>query len=73
MAQHTSIKISSTSFSMRTLARDDTALWTRLKFGAGLPLHRFDKVQLAFLTNDDPGWALSKIFEIGAIAPALIT
>ena len=73
IAQQTSIKISSTSFSIRTLARDGIALCTFMKLGAGLPLQRFDNVQLAFLTNDEPGYALSRISAIGLIAPALMT
>lgn len=72
-AQHTSINISSTSFSIRTLARDGTALLTYSKLGAGLPLHRLESVQLAFLTKDEPGFALSRMVEIGVITPAYIT
>lgn len=73
IAQHTSIRISSTSFSIRTFASEGIALLTFSKLGAGLPLHKFERVQLAFLTNDDPGCALSKISAIGFMAPALIT
>ena len=55
---------------MRTYAKEDTARATLAKCGAGLPLHRFDKAQLAFLTNEDPGMALSRISEINGIAPS---
>ena len=58
---------------MRTLASDATALLTLLKSGAGLPLQKFDSVQLAFLTKLDPGYALSSMLEMGLTAPALIT
>jgi hypothetical protein len=73
MAQHTSIRMSSTSFSITTLAREGMARCTLWKSGGGLPLHRLDRVQLAFLTNDEPGIALSRISEMGATAPALMT
>lgn len=73
IAQQTSTKISSKSFSIRTLANDGTALLTLSKFGAGLPLHKFERVQLAFLTNDDPGFAWSRMAAIGSTAPAKIT
>jgi len=65
--------MSSRSFSINTLARDGIALFTLSKLGAGLPLQRLDSVQLAFLTKDEPGGALSKIAEIGLIAPEEIT
>lgn len=73
IAQQTSIKISSISFSFRTLARDGIALYILWKSGVGLPLQKFESVQLAFLTKLLPGYALSKIFAIGLIAPAYIT
>jgi hypothetical protein len=41
--------------------------------GAGLPLQQLDNVQLAFLTNVLPGYALSSNFAIGSTAPAAIT
>ena len=44
-----------------------------LKAGGGLPLHKLESVQLAFLTNEDPGYVPSKISDIGLIAPAFIT
>jgi hypothetical protein len=55
IAQHTSIRMSSTSFSIRILERVGIALATLLKGGQGLPLQRFERVQLAFLTKDEPG------------------
>ena len=65
--------MSSTSFSMRTLANEPMALATLVKSGAGRPLQRFERVQDAFLTNEDPGCALSRIEAIGSIAPSAIT
>jgi hypothetical protein len=47
--------MSSTSFSIRILERVGIALATLAKGGQGLPLQRFDRVQLAFLTKDEPG------------------
>ena len=73
IAQQTSTKISSTSFSMRTFDRDVIALSTLLNEGDGLPLQRLLSVQLAFLTKEEPGWALSRISAIGLIAPSCIT
>jgi hypothetical protein len=49
------MRISSTSFSTKTLAREDIALIIFEKGGAGLPLHKLERVQDAFLTNEDPG------------------
>lgn len=58
---------------MSTFAREGTALITFLKSGGGLPLQKFDKVQLAFLAKLLPGEARSRMLEIGFTAPAQIT
>ena len=58
---------------MRTLANESMALTTLSKAGAGRPLQRLARVQLAFLTKDDPGCALSNMSAIGLIAPCSIT
>jgi len=55
IAQQTSIRMSSTSFSMSTLDSEGIALLTLEKSGAGLPLQKLERVQLAFLTKLDPG------------------
>ena len=60
MAQQTSPMISSESFSISTLARLNVARFIFSKSGAGLPLHRFDRVQLAFRTKVLPAGARSK-------------
>lgn len=72
-AQQMSPIISSESFSISTLARDGMHLATFFKSGEGLPLHKFESVQLAFLMKVLPGYALSKNSAIGTTAPALIT
>ena len=55
---------------MRTFAKESTARETLANCGDGLPRHKFESVQLAFLTKEDPGMALSKISEIKGIAPS---
>jgi len=62
--------MSSTSFYISTFARDETARSTLPKGGAGLPLQRFERVQLAFLTKDEPGTALSRMSAIMGMAPS---
>lgn len=55
IAQHTSTKISSWSFSIRTFDKEGIALFTLLKSGGGLPLQKFESAHDAFLTKDEPG------------------
>jgi len=73
IAQQTSPRISSASFSIKTLANEVIHLATNLKLGLGRPLQRFESVQLALRVNELPGVALSNKSAIGTTAPALIT
>ncbi len=67
------MRISSTSFSTRTFAREEMALWILENCGAGRPLHRLERVHEAFLTKEDPGWAESRMVAMGSTAPSLST
>ena len=49
------------------------ALYIFKKGGAGLPLHKLERVQDALRTNEDPGWDLSRICAMGSTAPWLRT
>mgnify|MGYP001564489405 CR=1 FL=1 len=73
IAQQTSTKISSWSFSIRTFANDGIALFTLLNSGGGLPLQKLDNAQEAFLTREVPGYALSNTRAIGSTALVAIT
>lgn len=73
-AQQISPIISSSLFSIRTLAREGMHLSIYLKSAAGRPLQKFDKVQLAFLINvEEPVLTESSRFAIGSTAPEEIT
>jgi hypothetical protein len=69
IAQQTSVKISSISFSISTFVRLAMQLFTFSKSGAGLPLHKFESVQLAFLTKLLLAGILSSKLAIGNTAP----
>ena len=73
IAQQISVRISSESFCIKTLARLGIHLLTCSKFGAGLPLQKLAKVQLAFLTKLQLPGMRSSMLAIGFTAPALIT
>jgi hypothetical protein len=69
IAQQMSVKISSISFSISTFVRLGMHLFTFSKSGAGLPLQKFESVQLAFRTKLLPAGILSSKFAIGNTAP----
>lgn len=73
IAQQMSPIISSWSFWIKTRAREGKHRFTFWMSGAGRPLQKFDKVQLAFLVNDWPVWTWSSRSAIGSTAPAAIT
>ena len=72
-AQQMSEIISSVSFSINTLASDGIHLAIFLYWGAGLPLHKFDRVQLAFLVKVLPAGDLSSKLAMGSTALAPMT
>lgn len=72
-AQQMSVITSGELFCSKILHRDGIALAIMKEFAAGLPLHKLESAQLAFLQKLVPILQLSRRSEINATAPESIT